>query len=300
MAFRAQHPPSVLMAVPNVSEGRDTAIIRAISAAFSGEGGSGCWTFTATATTTARCTRSPARPARSRMRCCEAPPRRSIDRRRERRRHATRRGAASPRRRARRRADRLPRRVGPRRGVRRGARRRPTASARSSAVPGAPLRRARGEQRTRAELRCGGVARLAPRIADGGVRARTSARRGCIPRAGATLVAARAAAGRVQPAARAAGDRRRRAPRSPALIREGGDAGHTGVRAIGVRLAGDVAQVSMNIERPLRRRSRASSNAVARARARRQRRAGRACAALPRSTGFPDDLPMPGFDRART
>jgi len=117
------------------------------------------------------------------------------------------------------------------------------------------------------------------------------------PTAGATLVAAReplvafnlqlSSPATVQDAGRIA-----------AMIREGGAEGMPGVRAIGVRLGGGVAQVSMNLERPLETPLALVVAAVS-------RHAGVAGAELvglaPRAAlaGFPEDVPFPGFDPAR-
>jgi glutamate formiminotransferase len=176
--------------------------------------------------------------------------------------------------------------------------------------------------RTRAELRRGGVAALAQRLSLGELRPDFGPSR-MHPTAGATLVAAReplvafnlelAAPASVQDAKRIAG-----------LIREGGSEGLPGLRAIGVSLSlrgaepkgsmppvrgrdtdavGDmdtlpedaVAQLSMNVERPLELPLRAIVEAV-------RRHAEIACAELvglaPRVAfaGFPSDVPLPGFD----
>ncbi len=102
--------------------------------------------------------------------------------------------------------------------------------------------------RTRAGLRRGGVAGLQSRIATGELRPDFGPSR-MHPGAGATLVAARPplVAFNVQlaPPATVAGARR-----IASLIREGGAEGLPGLRAIGLELGGGVAQVSMNIERP--------------------------------------------------
>ena len=102
--------------------------------------------------------------------------------------------------------------------------------------------------RTRAELRRGGVAGLAGRIAAGELRPDFGPSR-MHSSAGATLVAARpplvAFNLRLSPPATVAD-----AQRIAALIREGGPEGLPGLRAIGVELGGGVAQVSMNVERP--------------------------------------------------
>ncbi len=168
--------------------------------------------------------------------------------------------------------------------------------------------------RTRAELRRGGVAGLAQRLSGGELRPDFGPPR-MHPTAGATLVAAReplvafnlelASPASVQDAEHIA-----------SLIREGGVEGLAGLRAIGVSLSrrgteseslmpparrgevpsGEVvAQLSMNVERPLELPLRAIVEAV-------RRHAEIACGELvglaPRAafTGFPDDVPLPGFD----
>ena len=168
--------------------------------------------------------------------------------------------------------------------------------------------------RTRAELRRGGVAGLAKRLSTGELSPDFGPPR-MHPTAGATLVGAReplvafnlelAPPASVQDAKRIA-----------SLVREGGAEGLPGLRAIGVSLSrrgmksespacpprargtpfGDVvAQLSMNVERPLELPLRAIVDAV-------RRHAEIACAELvglaPRSAfeGFPEDVPLPGFD----
>jgi glutamate formiminotransferase/glutamate formiminotransferase/formiminotetrahydrofolate cyclodeaminase len=116
------------------------------------------------------------------------------------------------------------------------------------------------------------------------------------PSAGATLVAARpplvAFNLQLAPPATLADARR-----IAALVREGGSEGLPGVRAIGVALDGDVAQVSMNVESPLEVPLAMLVEAVA-------RHAAIADAELvglaPRAAfeGFPADVPIPGFDPA--
>ncbi len=116
------------------------------------------------------------------------------------------------------------------------------------------------------------------------------------PTAGATLVAARpplvafnlelAPPATIEDARRIAG-----------LVREGGKEGLPGVRAIGVSLHRG-PQVSMNVERPTEIPLRAVVEAV-------RRHAEVACAELvglaPAAAweGFPEDVPVPGFDPAR-
>lgn len=107
-----------------------------------------------------------------------------------------------------------------------------------------------GSARTRAQLRRGGVAGLAARMAGGEERLAPDFGPARMHRsAGATLVAARPplVAFNLQLAPPASPQDARRVA---ALIREGGEYGLPGVRAIGVALSGGVAQVSMNVERP--------------------------------------------------
>ena len=168
--------------------------------------------------------------------------------------------------------------------------------------------------RTRAELRRGGVAGLARRLSTGEL-CPDFGPPGMHPTAGATLVAAReplvafnlelAPPASVQDAKRIAN-----------LLREGGAEGLPGLRAIGVSLSHSgteskspmpparaggmpsgevVAQLSMNVERPLELPLRAVVEAV-------RRHADIACAELvglaPRAAfeDFPQDVPLPGFD----
>jgi glutamate formiminotransferase / 5-formyltetrahydrofolate cyclo-ligase len=155
--------------------------------------------------------------------------------------------------------------------------------------------------RTRAELRRGGLAGLTARV---GARAEVDhplspdfGPREIDPRVGVTLVAARpplvafnlelAPPARIEDARRIA-----------ALIREGGEEGLPGLRAIGIELSGARPQVSMNVERPL-------DVSLAEVAAAVQRHANLVQAELvglaPAAAleGFPADLPMPGFDPAR-
>jgi glutamate formiminotransferase/glutamate formiminotransferase/formiminotetrahydrofolate cyclodeaminase len=117
------------------------------------------------------------------------------------------------------------------------------------------------------------------------------------PTAGATLVAARPPLVAfnlelAQPATPA--DARRIA----SLIREGGPEGLPGLRAIGVALSEDRAQVSMNVERPLEVPLAIVIEAV-----RRHARVASAelvgLAPLAALEGLPEEIPMPGFDPAR-
>lgn len=102
--------------------------------------------------------------------------------------------------------------------------------------------------RSRADLRRGGPAALAERLATGALRADFGPQR-LHATAGAVLVGARPplVAFNVELAAPSTIDDARRIA---ALIREGGDEGLPGLRAIGLTLPGrgGVAQVSMNIE----------------------------------------------------
>jgi glutamate formiminotransferase len=160
--------------------------------------------------------------------------------------------------------------------------------------------------RTRAELRRGGVRALAERMRDGGTGQAGSSDDGVLPdfgparlhsSAGATLVAAReplvAFNLSLSPPA-GIEDARRIA----ALIREGGAQGLPAVRAIGVALRGAVAQISMNVERPLEVPLARVIEAVA----------GHAPVAsaeivglVPSAAleGFPEEVPLPGFDPDR-
>lgn len=150
---------------------------------------------------------------------------------------------------------------------------------------------------TRAALRRGGVRGLAERLA---------AHSGASPdfgpprlhrSAGATLVAAReplVAFNLLLQAPAGVADARRIA----ASIREGGEHGLPGVRAIGVALSGGIGQVSMNVERPLE----LALAEVVEAVGRHAPLAGAELVGLaPRAAlaGFPEDLPLPGFDPAR-
>jgi glutamate formiminotransferase len=163
--------------------------------------------------------------------------------------------------------------------------------------------------RTRAELRRGGVGRLAERLSTGELRPDFGPPR-LHPTAGATLVAAREplVAFNLELAAPATVDDASRIAR---LIREGGEEGLPGVRAIGVSLlrgaptgggtaagaAGGraVAQVSMNVERPLEVPLRMVVEAV-------RKHAEVGCAELvglaPRAAleGFPADVALADFD----
>jgi len=167
-----------------------------------------------------------------------------------------------------------------------------------------------GEARTRAQLRRGGVSGLARRLAAaGGGEPQAAADPGEGPltpdfgphelhaRAGATLVCARAplVAFNLQLADPATLVTAREVA---ALVREGGPMGLPGVRAIGVMLGGARAQVSMNVERPLQVPLAEVLGAVSRlAPVHSAELVGLAPAAA--MAGFPADVPMPGFDPQR-
>lgn len=154
-----------------------------------------------------------------------------------------------------------------------------------------------GVARTRAQLRRGGVAGLAARMAGPQAIAPDFGPARMHPTAGATLLAARPplVAFNLQLAPPATFED---ASRISALIREGGEEGLAGVRAIAVTLDGGVAQVSMNVERPYE-----LSLATVLAAVRRHAEVASAelvglapAAAL---EGFPRDVPLLGFDPAR-
>ena len=159
--------------------------------------------------------------------------------------------------------------------------------------------------RTRAELRRGGIERLASRM---GARERDGHGRQTPLRpdfgpskphasAGATLVAAReplvAFNLQLQPPATLEDARR-----IAAQIREGDERGLPGLRAIGVALSGGVAQVSMNVERPLELPLGEVVRAVA---ALAPVASAELVGLAPRAAfdGFPAELPLLGFDPER-
>jgi glutamate formiminotransferase / 5-formyltetrahydrofolate cyclo-ligase len=155
--------------------------------------------------------------------------------------------------------------------------------------------------RTRAELRRGGLDTLAKRMA--APQGEPQAMRpdfgpaNMNPARGATLVAARPplVAFNVELSPPATIDDARRIAK---LVREGGEHGLPGLRAIGIELEGNRAQVSMNVERPLDLpladvvRALETHAPLARAEL-----VGLAPAAA--FDQFPDDLPIPGFDPRR-
>jgi glutamate formiminotransferase len=155
-----------------------------------------------------------------------------------------------------------------------------------------------GRGRTRAELRRGGVLGLAERMAATPHALRPDFGPARMhPRAGATLVAARPplVAFNVQLAPPATLADARRIAR---LVREGGAHGLPGLRAIGVQLGGDVAQVSMNVERPFEL---ALASVVEAVRAHAQVASAELVGLAPTAAfeGFPQDVPIEGFDPAR-
>ncbi len=155
-----------------------------------------------------------------------------------------------------------------------------------------------GGCRTRAQLRRGGVTGLAARMADAEEPLTPDFGPAYMHRtAGATLLAARPplVAFNLQLAPGATLEQARAVA---AAVREGGSHGLSGVRAIGVALGDDVAQVSMNVERPLELALAAVVEAV---RARAQVASAELVGLAPRVAfeGFPQDIPILGFDPAR-
>lgn len=152
--------------------------------------------------------------------------------------------------------------------------------------------------RTRAQLRRGGVSGLSARIAGGDERIAPDFGPPTMhPSAGATLVAARPplVAFNLQLAPPASVEDARRIA---ALIREHGTSGLPGVRAIGIQLGGGVAQVSMNVERPFDVSLAMVVDAV---RVHAQVAGAELVGLAPGVAfdGFPQDIPIPGFDPAR-
>lgn len=156
--------------------------------------------------------------------------------------------------------------------------------------------------RTRAELRRGGAAELARRMAAGELRPDFGPRR-LHAGAGATLVTARpplvAFNLELAPPAGVA-----QARAIAARVREGGSDGLPGLRAIGVELTGrtPVGQVSMNVEDPLGLPLRDVAAAVAALAAAEGARiaAAELVGLAPRAAlaDFPADVPLRGFDPA--
>ncbi len=152
--------------------------------------------------------------------------------------------------------------------------------------------------RTRAELRRGGVVGLGARIADAAEPlAPDFGPAHMHPTAGATLVAARPplVAFNLQLAPSATVEDARAIA---ALVREGGGEGLPGVRAIAVALGDGGAQVSMNVERPSEV---PLARVVEAVRAHAELASAELVGLAPAAAlaGFPPDVPMPGFDPAR-
>jgi glutamate formiminotransferase/glutamate formiminotransferase/formiminotetrahydrofolate cyclodeaminase len=155
-----------------------------------------------------------------------------------------------------------------------------------------------GSARTRAQLRRGGVSALAVRMAgrEGALTPDFGPPR-MHPSAGATLLAARPplVAFNVTLAPPADIEDARRVA---ALIREGGERGLPGVRALGIMLDGEVAQVSMNVERPFELPLAMVLDAIRpHAEVASAELVGLAPAAA--LEGFPQSIPIVGFDPAR-
>jgi glutamate formiminotransferase len=156
--------------------------------------------------------------------------------------------------------------------------------------------------RARAELRRGGVRGLAGRMSPAGSEGQPALRPdfgppALHPTAGATLIAARPplVAFNLQLAPPAGIERAREIASE---IRESSRGGLPGVRAIGVLLAGDVAQVSMNVENPF---DISLAEVVAAVRERAPVASAELVGLAPAvaMAGFPEDLPMPGFEPSR-
>ena len=149
--------------------------------------------------------------------------------------------------------------------------------------------------RTRAQLRAGGVTRLAERIAAGELTPDFGPS-AIHPTAGASLVAARGPL--VAFNVVLDGADLRAASEVAALVREGGERGMPGLRAIGVLLSGHRAQVSMNVERPAEL---ALGEVVAAVQALAPVASAEIVGLVPASAleGFPDAVPIEGFDPSR-
>jgi glutamate formiminotransferase/glutamate formiminotransferase/formiminotetrahydrofolate cyclodeaminase len=152
--------------------------------------------------------------------------------------------------------------------------------------------------RTRAQLRRDGVAGLAERMRGGDRPLHPDfGPTHMHPRAGATLVAARpplvAFNLQLAPPADLA-----RARAVAAAIREGGEHGLPGVRAIAIALAGRGVQVSLNVERPLEI---ALAEVIATVRRQAPVSSAELVGLAPRAAleGYPDDVPIVGFDPSR-
>jgi len=152
--------------------------------------------------------------------------------------------------------------------------------------------------RTRAELRRGGVAGLAGRMsAANGRLAPDFGPSRLHPTAGATLVAAREplVAFNLLLSPEADLDRARLVASS---VREGGDRGLPGVRAMAVLLKGKGAQVSLNVERPLEI---PLAEVVEAVRSQAPVASAELVGLAPRAAleGFPEDVPLQDFDPRR-
>ncbi|MDO8210851.1 glutamate formiminotransferase [Conexibacter sp. CPCC 206217] len=153
------------------------------------------------------------------------------------------------------------------------------------------------DHRTRAQIRRGGPVKLARRLREGDLRTDFGPT-APHPTAGTTLVAARpplvAFNVTLRPPATVA-----RAREIAAAIREGGTHGLPGLRAIGLPLErADEVQISMNVERPDLTPLRVVIAAIA---AHAPLQAAELVALAPEAAfeGFPPDLPIPGFDPER-
>jgi glutamate formiminotransferase len=151
--------------------------------------------------------------------------------------------------------------------------------------------------RTRAELRCGGPDALGDRLRGGELHPDFGPTERH-PTGGVALVAARPplVAFNLELAPPASVDD---ASRIAARIREGGPDGLPGVRALGLELAErGVAQVSTNVEDP---RATPLAAVVEAVRAHATVAAAELVGLAPTAAfdGFPDDVPIPGYDPAR-
>ncbi len=154
--------------------------------------------------------------------------------------------------------------------------------------------------RTRADLRRGGLPALAARMAgtqDAPPLSPDFGPQAPHPTAGVTLVSAREplVAFNLQLAPPATIED---AHRIASSIREGGSQGLPGLRAIAIHLSGDVPQVSMNVERPLET---PLAEIVSLVRSLAPIASAELVGLAPAAAfeGFPEDLPMAGFDPAR-
>lgn len=152
--------------------------------------------------------------------------------------------------------------------------------------------------RTRAEIRRGGIANLGARISGGELAPDFGPRR-LHPSAGAVMVGAREplVAFNVELTAPA---HHGTAREIAAAIRESGREGLPGLRAIAIELHAreGAAQVSMNVEKPLELPLAAVVEAIAR---HAEVESAEIVGLVPRAAldGFPDEIPIRGFDPAR-